>query len=343
MRIKQIKTRRGIIKTPFFMPIATKAAVKNLTCDEVGDLGAQIILSNTFHLHLKPGENVIAKAGDLHEYMQWPGPILTDSGGFQVFSLAEIRKIKKNGVEFQSPYDGGKKHFLTPEKSIDIQLKLGSDIIMVLDECTPYPCTKKYAEKSLELTTAWALRSRKHFDKKTKNITKKKKSLLFGIIQGSVYNDLRLRSLKEIINIGFDGYAIGGLAVGEKPEEMYKVLDYLLPEMPEDKPRYLMGVGKPEQIKKCVKKGIDMFDCVLPSRNARHGYLYTKKEPVRITNEKYKNDFKPIMKNCGCKTCKNYTRSYLRHLFVSNEPLGGRLATIHNLQFYLDLMKDLRK
>lgn len=335
------------------MPIATKGAVKNLTCEEVGALGAQIILSNTYHLHLRPGEDLIEKAGDLHEFMKWDGPILTDSGGYQVFSLAKIRKIKEGGVEFQSPYDGGTKHFLTPEKAIDIQLKLGSDIIMVLDVCAPYPCSKGEALDALATTTDWAKRSRDYFDEKMKDVPEEERPLLFGIIQGSVYDDYRARSAKEILEIGFDGYAIGGLAVGEPGKEMFKVLDKVLPLLPEDRPRYLMGVGKPEQMLEAGKKGIDMFDCVLPTRNARHGYLFTgldleedlsdvRYKVVRINNEKYKEDFGSLDKTCQCPTCQKYTRAYLRHLYMSEEPLFMRLATIHNLWFYLDLMKRMR-
>ena len=329
------------------MPIATKAAVKNLTCREVGGLGAQIILSNTYHLNLRPGADIIRKAGNLHKFMQWDGPILTDSGGYQVFSLSNIRKIKEEGVEFQSTYDGGKKHLMKPEDSIDIQLKLGSDIIMVLDECPPHPCTKKYAEQSLELTTRWAERCKKYFIKKTKALPKNKRPLLFGIVQGSDYKDLRIKSAQGLMEIGFDGYAIGGLAVGEPVEQMYKVLDYLCPILPEDKPRYLMGVGKPEQIVEAVKKGVDMFDCVIPTRNARHGYLFSnlklskdlKKvdyDIVRITNQKYAKDL-------SCLPGMEYSKAYLRHLYMSEEPLGQRLGTENNLRFYLGLMDKLRK
>lgn len=357
-RIGRLKTSHGVINTPFFMPIATKAAVKNLTPEELKDLGAEIILSNTYHLFLKPGTEVIKKSasrfgeqGDLHHFMNWFGPILTDSGGFQVFSLAKMGKVKEEGAEFQSEIDG-RKVLLTPEKSIQTQLDLGSDIIMSFDQCISSAAFKKEAKKAVERTTSWAKRGKKYFDQKVGQ--KKNKPLLFGIIQGSIYKDLRLKSLKEITALNFDGYAIGGLAVGEPTKEMYKVLNYLTLLLPQDKPRYLMGVGKPEQIVEAVKQGIDMFDCVIPTREARHGKLYlmtnskllmTKEkfyQEINIKNAKYQKDFKPIDKNCDCYACSNYSRAYLRHLFLTNESLGLRLATIHNLKFYLDLMEKIR-
>lgn len=364
-RVGILKTKNGVVRIPFFMPIATKGAVKNLTSEELKSIGAEIILSNTYHLFLKPGAEIIKRAGDLHRFMNWSGPILTDSGGFQVFSLSKIRKVKDEGVEFQSEVDG-KEILLTPEKAIQIQLDLGSDIIMSFDECVGYPSTRKEVEKAVERTTKWAERGKKYFDKKVEN--KKNRPLIFGIIQGGVYKDLRLKSLKEITALNFDGYAIGGLAVGESPKEMLKVLDYLAPLLPEKKPRYLMGVGKPEQIVEAVKRSVDMFDCVIPTREARHGRLYkfsrhsgiptsllknkdgasgqflNKKfyEELNIKNAKYQKEFKPIDKNCDCYACQNYSRAYLRHLFMINEPLGLRLATIHNLKFYLDLMEKSR-
>lgn len=360
-----LKTKNGIVYTPFFMPIATKGAVKNLIPEELKLLGAEIVLSNTYHLFLKPGEKIIKKLGGLHKFMNWPGPILTDSGGFQVFSLAKTRKIKDDGVEFQSEIDG-QKFFLTPEKAIQIQLDLDSDIIMSLDECVGWPCSKAKAEKAVQRTSHWAKLGKDKFEgflnkklrtKNKKYKLKNNKPLLFGIIQGSTYEDLRLKSAKEITALDFDGYAIGGLAVGEPVKEMYKVLDYLVPLLPKDKPRYLMGVGKPEQIVEAVKRGIDMFDCVIPTREARHGKLYKflihhSKFPTRwanfyeeinIKNAKFRQDFQPIDKNCDCYTCSNYSRAYLCHLFMTNEPLGLRLATIHNLKFYLDLMKKIRQ
>jgi len=345
VRLGLLQTAHGKIQTPFFMPIATRGAVKYLHNDDFKLLGNQIILSNTYHLYLKPGLDVIKKAGGLHKFMNWQKPILTDSGGYQVFSLKHLRKINDQGVAFKSTYDGSN-HFFSPKKVMEIQQILGSDIMMVLDECTPYPSTYEYAKASQELTTKWA--------KQCKQAKKKNKQLLFGIVQGSSYKELRLKSAKDLIKIGFDGYAIGGLAVGEPAKEMYKTLDVVCPELPEDKPRYLMGVGQPEQIVEAVKRGVDMFDCVLPTRNARHGYLYTNLKLskslkltykiLRIRGEKYKKDLSPLDKTCQCATCTSgYSRSYIRHLFSVNEPLAMRLTTIHNLYFYLDLMRQIRK
>lgn len=377
-RIGKLETMHGAVNTPFFLPIATKGAVKNLTPEELRELGAEIILGNTYHLWLRPGEKLVQKAGGLQKFMNWNGPMLTDSGGYQVFSLAGRRdekssvKLSEKGVEFRDPIDG-KKYFMTPEKSIEIQLALGSDIIMVLDECPPYPCSREYAKKSLERTTRWAKRCKEYFEKaqsakrKVKNNNAKLKTekinkpLLFGIVQGSVYKNLRQESAKQLLSLGFDGYAIGGVAVGEPREIMKKILEWVLPMLPEDTPRYLMGLGRPEEIVFAVESGIDMFDCVIPTRNARHGSLFVWKnaknlrlnlkkskglalnfyENINITNQKFKKDLKPIDKNCDCYTCQNYTRAYLRHLFAVGEPLAGRLATIHNLKFYLDLMKRL--
>lgn len=346
-RIAKLKTAHGIIDTPFFMPIATQASVKTLDCFDLENLGAQIILSNTYHLLLRPGVGVIKRVGGLHQFMNWKGAILTDSGGYQIFSLAKQRKIKEEGAIFRSHIDG-RQFILAPELVMQIQKSLGSDIKMVLDVCTPYPCSRKEAEEAVRLTTLWAARSKELKSKESK------KQLTFGIVQGSVYKDLRLKSVRELVDLGFDGYAVGGLAVGEPRKEMFKVLDYVVPELPEEKPRYLMGVGQPEEIVEAVRRGIDMFDCVLPTRNARHGliYVFTKNTQLRkkrfyrtlhITNERFKNDFTPIDKNCSCHTCKNYSRAYLRHLFVSEEPLALRLATIHNVNFYLELMRRIRK
>ncbi|MFA6285338.1 MAG: tRNA guanosine(34) transglycosylase Tgt [Parcubacteria group bacterium] len=362
-RIGKLYTKNGVVNTPFFLPIATKGAVKNMTPEELRELGAEIVLGNTYHLWLRPGEKLVQKAGGLQKFMNWNGPILTDSGGYQVFSLAGRRdkkssvKLSEEGVEFRDPIDG-KKYFMTPEKSIDIQLALESDIIMVLDECPPYPCSREYALQSLERTTRWAKRCKEYFEK-AKSAKKKsekiKSPLLFGIIQGSVYKDLRQESAGQLLALNFDGYAIGGVAVGEPREKMKKILEWILPMLPENKPRYLMGLGRPEEIVFAVSHGIDMFDCVIPTRNARHGSLFVwnnsktkdlgKKDfyqKLNITNEKFKKDLKPIDKNCDCYTCKSYTRAYLRHLFAVGEPLAGRLATIHNLKFYQDLMKKLR-
>ncbi len=333
-RCGKLKTAHGEIKSPFFMTIATCGSVKGLRPEDVKKAGAQIVLGNTYHLHLRPGEDIVNKAGGLHNFMNWDKPILTDSGGFQVFSLAKLRKITERGVIFNSHIDG-KKIFLTPEDSIRIQEKLNSDIIMCFDECTPHPCSEEYAEKSLKITTKWARRCKK--------IKKNKHQLLFGIVQGSVYPHLRIQSAKDLKKIDFDGYAIGGLAVGEPIKDMYKILDTTLPELPENKPRYLMGVGTPENILEAVERGVDMFDCVLPTRNARHGYLYTSSGILRIKKEEFKKDFTPIDSKCSCYSCQNFTRAYVRHLMISHELLGLQLCSIHNVFFYLKLMKNIRK
>lgn len=338
---KEKRARRGritfpsgyVVNTPAFMPVGTYGSVKALTPEEVKDTGAEIILSNTFHLMLRPGVEIIKAHGGLHRFMQWPGPILTDSGGFQVFSLCALRKISEEGVSFKSPIDGADV-FLSPEKSMQIQRDLGSDIVMAFDECTKFPSTHDEARISMELSMDWAKRSKvTHGDSK---------NALFGIIQGGIYPDLRDRSLKELLTIGFDGYAIGGLAVGEPKPEMFKILDHLTSQMPEDKPRYLMGVGTPEDLIEAVSHGVDMFDCVLPTRNARNGHLFTSQGIVRIRNSAYKNDLTPLDPNCDCYTCKNYTRAYLHHLDKCQEILGLRLNTMHNLYFYQKLMRNLR-
>lgn len=358
-RSGQIKTKNGVIDTPFFMPIATKGTVKNIMPDELENIGAQIILGNTYHLWLRPGDELIAKAGGLHNFMHWNKPILTDSGGFQVFSLGARAKtnfgksgvkITDEGVEFCDP-ENGTKHFMTPEKSIEIQLNLASDIIMVFDECPPFPASHAEVEIAVERTTAWAKRCLKYFNQKTKKI---KRPLLFAIVQGGVYEDLRKKSAQALVKIGFDGYAVGGVAVGEPREKMAEILQWVLPILPEDKPRYLMGLGRPEEIVSAVLAGVDMFDCVIPTREGRHGRLFLRKntkkitdnnfyETININNEKFKEDFAPVDENCDCLLCKNYSRAYLRHLFVVKEPLALRLASLHNLKFYLDLMKDLRE
>ena len=346
------------------MPIATRGAVKNLTPEELKELGAKIILANTYHLWQKPGPEIVKKIGGLHKFMAWPSPILTDSGGYQVFSLARHRKITDKGAKFRSEIDG-RELFLTPEKSVEIQLALGSDIIMVLDECPPYPCGREYARKSLNLSLDWAERCKKHFEIKISKSkiqndnakSKIKRPLLFGIVQGSVYKDLREKTAKELLKIGFDGYAIGGVSVGEPFREKMKVLKWVSPLLPKDKPRYLMGLGRPEEIAAAAKLGIDMFDCVIPTREARHGRIYKFKiqnskfkitnqnskfyETIQITNAEFKKDFKPIDKNCDCYACKNFSRAYLRHLFRIKEMLAMRLATIHNLRFYLSLMERI--
>ena len=350
-RFGKLKTAHGLINTPFFMPIATKGAVKNISTCELNELGAEILLANTYHLYLQPSEKNIKKAGGLHKFMNWPGPILTDSGGYQVFSLAKIRNIKPDGVEFQSHIDGSK-HFLTPEKSIQIQQDLGVDIMMALDVCPPGDTNQKEIIKACDTTFNWAKKCFKTWQKT------KKKQQLFGIIQGGIYKKLRDQSLKQITGLDFSGYAIGGLAVGEERKDMYKVLNYIVPKLPENKPRYLMGLGRPEEIVFAVKQGIDMFDCVIPTREARHGRLYqfcTQKEKgaiklfsnlayktINIKNEKNKLDFSLINKNSKLPLLGQYTKSYLWYLFKTQEGLGLRLATLNNLEFYLELMRKIQ-
>lgn len=333
-RLGRVRTAHGIFHTPAFMPVGTRAAVKSLSPHELREVGAEIILSNTYHLFLRPGEDVIEEAGGLHKFMGWKGPILTDSGGFQVFSLAPLRTISEEGVIFRSEIDGSEK-FLSPEKSIEIQNALGADIIMAFDECAPYPCEYGYAKKAMELTLRWAERCKKAH--------KNKHQMLFGIVQGGVFKDLRRASVEGTVAIGFPGYAIGGLSVGEEKELMYEMIAFTTPLLPPDKPRYLMGVGKPEDILYAVSQGVDMFDCVMPTRNARNGSLFTTKGVIKIRNARYKRDFSPIDPDCTCYTCRNFTRAYLRHLHLSDEMLGHRLNTIHNLHFYLHLMKGIRE
>ncbi len=324
---------RGTVETPAFMPVGTYGTVKAMTPEEIKDLGAQIILGNTFHLMLRPGTEIIREHGDLHDFMHWDGPILTDSGGFQVFSLGDMRKISEAGVVFQSPVDGSKV-FLDPERSMAVQRQLGADIVMIFDECTPYPATQKEARDSMELSLRWASRSKAaHGDNP---------AALFGIVQGGMYPPLRQISLDGLTDIGFDGYAIGGLSVGETEEERIMILDQLEPAMPTDKPRYLMGVGKPEDIVEAVRRGIDMFDCVIPTRNARNSHLFTQFGDIRIRNARHKHDTRPIDASCGCYTCRHYSRAYLRHLDKCHEILGARLNTIHNLYYYQALMQGLR-
>ena len=324
---------RGVVETPVFMPVGTYGTVKAMTPEELKELGAQIILGNTFHLMLRPGTEVIKQHGDLHDFMHWDGPILTDSGGFQVWSLGELRKITEEGVKFSSPVDGDKV-FLGPEESMQVQRELGSDIVMIFDECTPYPATEKEARDSMELSLRWAKRCKEaHGDNP---------SALFGIVQGGMYEHLRDESLAGLVDIGFDGYAIGGLSVGEPKEDMLRVIHHLNPSMPKDRPRYLMGVGTPEDLVEAVRRGIDMFDCVMPTRNARNGYLFTSKGMLRIRNSKHQADTRPLDEDCDCYTCRNYSRSYLRHLDKTGEILGARLNTIHNLHYYQKLMAKLR-
>lgn len=333
-RLGRLHTPHGTIETPIFMPVGTRATVKTMTPEELKDLGAQIILSNTYHLYLRPGHELIREAGGLHKFMNWDRPILTDSGGFQVFSLGDLRKITEEGVEFRSHIDGSR-HFISPEKSIEIQNALGSDIIMAFDECAPYPSDRDYVKHSLERTTRWAKRCKEaHRNPETQ--------ALFGIVQGGMYRDLREQSAKEIMDLDFPGYAIGGLSVGEPKELMYEVLDYTVPLLPKNKPRYLMGVGSPDCLFEGVIRGIDMFDCVLPTRIARNGTVMTSQGKVVIRNAKYARDFGKLDPECDCYTCRNYSRAYIRHLFNVNEILGARLTTIHNLYFLLKLMENIR-
>lgn len=382
-RIGLLTTKSGEIRTPFFMPIATKGAVKNITPQELRELGAQIVLGNTYHLWLRPGDDLIDEAGGLHKFMNWDGPILTDSGGYQVFSLgarakekfgASGVKLSEEGAGFSDPISGSR-HFMSPEKSIDIQLNLGSDMIMVLDECPPYPATWEYTKKSLEMTTRWASRCFKYFHQKIKENPEKYKNgrpLLFCIVQGGIYEDLRKESAKQLAGLdfealggpssGWDGWAIGGVAVGEPRRHLYEILDWVVPLLPEDKPRYLMGLGKPEELAKAVEAGMDMFDCVIPTREGRHGRLFCWKrnadseskitnvleggefyQTINIANEKFTKDFTPIDKECDCFTCKNYSKAYLHHLLKTSEPLFLKLASVHNLRFYHQLMESLRE
>ncbi len=329
----QLNFTRGQVDTPVFMPVGTYGTVKAMTPEELQSIGAQIILGNTFHLMLRPGTDIIQQHGDLHDFMHWQGPILTDSGGFQVFSLAEMRKITEEGVTFNSPVDGAKVE-LTPEKSMQVQHALGSDIVMIFDECTPYPATHSEASGSMELSLRWAERSKKAHAGNP--------SALFGIVQGGMYDDLRKQSINKLVSIGFDGYAIGGLSVGEPADERNRMLEVCTPRMPLDKPRYLMGVGKPEDLIEGVRRGIDMFDCVIPTRNARTGFLYTHNGIIKIRNSRFATDTRPLDDQCGCYTCQNYSRAYLRHLDKCQEILGARLNTIHNLYYFQDLMKKIR-
>ncbi|HHJ81178.1 MAG TPA: tRNA guanosine(34) transglycosylase Tgt [Candidatus Tenderia electrophaga] len=329
----QLSFTRGTVQTPAFMPVGTYGTVKAMTPEELKGLGAEIILGNTFHLMLRPGTEIIQKHGDLHDFMHWDGPILTDSGGFQVFSLGEMRKITEEGVAFRSPVNGDKV-FLDPERSMQVQRELGADIVMIFDECTPYPATEEQANDSMQLSLRWAQRSKAAHEGNP--------NALFAIVQGGMYPELRTTSLDGLKQTGFDGYAIGGLSVGETEAERIMILEHLQPQMPEDKPRYLMGVGKPEDIVEAVRRGIDMFDCVMPTRNARNGHLFTHFGDVRIRNSKHKQDTRPLDESCGCYTCQHYSRSYLHHLDKCGEILGSHLNTIHNLYYYQELMSGLR-
>ena len=333
-RLGKIYTPHGEVNTPVFMPVATQGTVKALTPEMVRNMGAEMILANTYHLYLRPGHSIINKFNGLHKFINWNAPILTDSGGFQIFSLSALRKITDDGVMFQSHIDGSR-HYITPETAIEIQEALGSDIMMCLDECTPYPASFEEAEKSLGLTVNWA--------RKCKNVKKRNEQALFGIIQGGMYPELRRRAIEEIcLNIGFDGYALGGLSVGEPKDIMMNTVKTAAPLLPEEKPRYLMGVGTPEDIVACVDFGIDMFDCVIPTRCARNGLLFTNHEKVVIKHARYKEDMSPPDETCDCYTCRNYSRAYLRHLFMAGEILAMVLNTIHNVRHYMRLTEQIR-
>nr|WP_294889356.1 tRNA guanosine(34) transglycosylase Tgt [uncultured Limnobacter sp.] len=332
----EITTAHGVIQTPIFMPVGTYGTVKGMTPRDLTEIQAQIILGNTFHLWMRPGLDIMEKFGGLHQFMGWKGPILTDSGGFQVFSLGAMRKIKEEGVHFRSPVNGDKL-FLTPEESMRIQTVLNSDIVMIFDECTPYPATHTEARLSMEMSMRWARRSRDAFDAMGNH------NGLFGIVQGGMYEDLRDISLQGLEEIGFDGYAIGGLSVGEPKDDMQRILAHTAPKLPQHKPRYLMGVGTPEDLVNAVGQGIDMFDCVMPTRNARNGWLFTRTGDIRIRNAKFRNDESPLDATCSCYTCKNFSRAYLHHLDRSKEILGAQLNTMHNLHYYLDLMREMRE
>ena len=334
-RTGTIETNHGVIKTPVFMPVGTRATVKAMNNDELKSIGSQIILSNTYHLYLKPGQEIIRKADGLHKFMNWDKPILTDSGGFQVFSLSKTRKITEEGVQFRSHIDGSK-HFISPEKSMEIQNDLGSDIMMAFDECVPYPASYEYTEDSMKRTLRWLKRC-KDYHKNTD------KQNLFGIIQGGMYKDLREYSAKNTIDFDLPGYAIGGLSVGEPRDLMIDLLDFTTDFMPENKPRYLMGVGTPDYLFEAVEHGVDMCDCVLPTRIARNGTALTSKGKLVVKNAKYKDDFSPLDENCDCYACKNHTRAYIRHLLNVDEILGARLLSIHNLRFLIKLMENIRK
>lgn len=336
----EMKLNHGVVQTPIFMPVGTYGTVKAMAPNELEEIGSQIILGNTFHLWLRPGLDVIEKHGGLHQFMGWDKPILTDSGGFQVFSLKGLRKITEEGVKFASPINGDKL-FLTPEVSMQIQRVLNSDIVMVFDECTPYkindrPATEEEAAKSMRMSLRWARRSKDEF------VRLGNPNALFGIVQGGMYEHLREESLEGLKEIGFHGYAVGGLSVGEPKEEMHRIMEKIVWQLPEDKPRYLMGVGTPEDLVEGVSQGIDMFDCVMPTRNARNGWLFTRYGDIKIRNSKYKDDLRPLDPTCDCYACKHFSRAYLHHLQKVNEILGARLNTIHNLHYYLHLMQEIR-
>ncbi len=330
----RLHTRRGVIETPAFMPVGTQGTVKGMLPEQLREVGAQIILANTYHLYLRPGHELISKLGGLHRFMQWDGPILTDSGGFQVFSLGALRRIEEEGVRFQSHLDGSA-HLLTPESSIAIQEALGADIMMVFDECIPHPAERDYVAASTARSSRWAARS--------KAARRDPSAALFGIVQGGMEEDLRRRSAEQLLEIGFDGYALGGLSVGESAEVMYRVMEWTLPLLPTGAPRYVMGIGTPENLVEAVSRGADMFDCVMPTRNARNGVLFTSSGKLSIKQQRYRDDQGPIDPQCECMTCRRYSRAYLRHLYQSNEILASVLNTWHNLYYYLRLMQRMRE
>lgn len=336
-RLGTLKTAHGELQTPFFMPVGTNGTVKGISAEDLNHMGAQLMLSNTYHLFLRPGTDIIGEFGGLHKFISWDKPMLTDSGGYQVFSLSKFRKLSDEGVKFQSHIDG-KRHFLRPEDVIDIEGVLGSDMIMPLDECAPYPCKRKEAENSVRRTTLWAQRSRQHFLDNGMN----EKQLLFGIIQGATYEDLRKQSAEEILNVGFDGYAIGGVSVGEPVKLMFETVDWVEPLLPQDQPRYLMGIGMPDQIVKAVGEGIDMFDTCIPTRYGRHGSAFTAKGRIILLNAEHARVDGPIDEACDCFVCRKYSKSYIRHLFKANEMLGLRLLSYHNLYFYINLTRRIR-
>lgn len=329
----EFETTHGFVQTPVFMPVGTQATVKTMTPEEIHEIGAEIILSNTYHLYLRPGADLIAEAGGLHNFMHWDGPILTDSGGFQIFSLGNLREITDDGAYFRSHIDGSL-HYFTPEKAVEVQAMLGSDIAMVLDECTPYPIDYDYAAAALKRTTLWARRA--------KEVHQRTDQALFGIVQGSCFDDLRLKAVEELLQLDFPGYAIGGLSVGEPKSEMYRILDLVVPQLPSDKPRYLMGVGSPDCLWEGVQRGIDMFDCVLPTRIARNGTVFTHQGKLVVRNAAYAHDFRPLDSECNCYVCQHYSRAYIRHLIKANEVLGIRLTSYHNLYFLINLMQEIQ-
>jgi len=339
-RVGLIKTPHGEVETPDFMPVGTQATVKALSSEDLQYCNVQIILGNTYHLYLRPGIDIIKNAGSLHSFMSWHKPILTDSGGFQIFSLASLMKTKEVGVEFQSHIDGSK-HFLTPEDVIDIQLALGSDIMMPLDECLRYPSPKDHVEHSVGLTTRWAKRSVMEFNKNIKKCDNR--PLLFGIVQGSTYPDLRKESAEQLVEIGFDGYAIGGLSVGEPQDLIYEIMESTVRHLPEDRPRYAMGIGMPQDFFEAISMGVDLFDCVVPTRNGRNGAAYTNEGKLIVRNAEYSKDLRPLSESCDCVVCKNYSRSYIRHLFNTEEILGLHLVSLHNVYFYVNLLRRIRQ